>query len=80
MPPGQAIADRVGWRRWFGAQRIEPFGVGYEELVADMVGTTRRVLAFLGVAPPEDLQIVARTARYREAGRPASVREHFSMK
>jgi LPS sulfotransferase NodH len=63
----QAIADRDGWQRWFGAQRIEPFGVSYEALVADMAGTTRRVLAFLGIAPPEDVQIVARTARQTDA-------------
>ena len=63
----QAIADRVGWQRWFGAQRIEPFGVGYEALVADMVGATRRVLGFLGIVPPQDLRIVARTARQADA-------------
>jgi hypothetical protein len=37
-------------------------GVSSEELVADMVGTTRRVLAFLGIVPPEDVRIVAKTA------------------
>lgn len=63
----QVIADRVGWRRWFGAQRIEPFGVGYEELVADLVGTTQGVLGFLGVVLPADVQIVARTASQADA-------------
>jgi trehalose 2-sulfotransferase len=63
----QAIADRGGWERWFAAQQIEPFGVGYEELVADMVGTTRRVLAFLGIVPPEDVQITAGTASQADA-------------
>ena len=61
------VADRVGWRRWFGAQRIEPFVVGYEELVADIVGITRRVLGFLGIVPPEDVQIIARTASQADA-------------
>lgn len=63
----QVIADRVGWRRWFAAQRVQPFGVGYEELAADMVGTTRGVLGFLGIVPPQDVQIVARTASQADA-------------
>ena len=63
----QVVADREGWRRWFGAGRIEPFGVSYGELVADMVGTTRRVLAFLGIVQPQDVQIVAGTARQADA-------------
>jgi trehalose 2-sulfotransferase len=63
----QVIADRVGWRRWFAAQQIEPLGVGYEELVADLVGTTRRVLGFLGIVPPADVQIMARTASQADA-------------
>lgn len=57
----EAAAHRVGWQRWFQAHGIEPFGVRYEELVADMGGTTRRALAFLGIALPEDSQIVAMT-------------------
>ena len=63
----QATADRDGWRRWFAAQQIQPLGVGYEELVADMVGTTRRVLGLLGIAPPEGVQIAARTASQADA-------------
>jgi trehalose 2-sulfotransferase len=63
----QVIADRVGWQRWFAAQQIEPFGISYEELVADMVGTTRAVLAFLGIVPPQDVQIAARTASQADA-------------
>lgn len=63
----QVVADRVGWQRWFGAQQIQPLGVSYEELVADMVGTTRRVLAFLGIVPPEDVRIAASTASQADA-------------
>jgi LPS sulfotransferase NodH len=51
----------------FGVQRIEPLGVSYKELVADMVGTTRRVLAFLGIVPPQDVQIAASTASQADA-------------
>jgi hypothetical protein len=32
-----------------------------------MVGATRRVLGFLGIVPPQDLRIVARTARQADA-------------
>ena len=32
-----------------------------------MVGTTRAVLGFLGIVPPEDVQIVARTASQADA-------------
>jgi trehalose 2-sulfotransferase len=67
------------WRRWFAYLRIEPFEVTYENLSADVVGTTLSVLAYLGlepspeatIGPPSDLIQQADTlsaewmARYR---------------
>ncbi|WP_046470898.1 Stf0 family sulfotransferase [Allosalinactinospora lopnorensis] len=39
----------TGWREWFASFGIRPHPVVYEELVADMAGTTRGVLDFLGL-------------------------------
>lgn len=68
------------WRRWFEAEGIEPFEVTYEALCADLGGTIRAALEFLGlealperaIGPPPELtkQADALTdewiARYRE--------------
>jgi LPS sulfotransferase NodH len=43
--------------RWFAANRIHPFCVRYEDLVQDMRGVTRDLLAFLGVELPGDTLI-----------------------
>ena len=40
------------WAEWFGANGIAPFTITYEELVDDMEGVTRAILAFLGIEPP----------------------------
>jgi LPS sulfotransferase NodH len=42
---------------------IEPLATAYEELSADTIGTTRRVLAFLGVELPRDVKITSRTVK-----------------
>jgi trehalose 2-sulfotransferase len=42
----------LAWRRWFGANGVEPLVVRYEELAAEQQAVTRRVLDFLGVAAP----------------------------
>ena len=49
--------QNAAWRRWFRANGITPFGVGYEDLVADMEAVTRRLLGFLGVDVPGDTPI-----------------------
>lgn len=49
----------LAWQGWFSAAGIEPFEVRYEELAADPIGTTRRILDFLGLdlPPGRDLAI-----------------------
>jgi LPS sulfotransferase NodH len=37
------------WRRWFAAERIEPYLLTYEELSADPVNSVVRVLEWLGL-------------------------------
>jgi LPS sulfotransferase NodH len=42
-------AQDAGWSGWFEANRIRPFEVRYEDLVADAEGIARAVLSFLGI-------------------------------
>ena len=44
-------------QRWFAANGVEPYRVRYEELVDDMEGVTRRLLAFLGVDLPSGVTL-----------------------
>lgn len=60
-------ADDRSWRRWFGANEIEPLHVVYEELAADPTGEVRRVLEHIGVDVPPDLVVVPRTERQADA-------------
>jgi LPS sulfotransferase NodH len=46
----EAAAHDAAWRAWFAANEIQPFAVHFEDLVADTVGVTHKVLGFLGVA------------------------------
>jgi trehalose 2-sulfotransferase len=63
----EAAAGRLGWERWFQAHAIEPLPIRYEDLVADKAGTTRSVLAFLGIAAAEHLPIQEPTAKQADA-------------
>jgi trehalose 2-sulfotransferase len=67
----QAAAHNRAWRRWFAANKVEPLGVQYEELVSDKVGVARRVLTFLGVEVGRRLSDRATDA---QAERPAQRR------
>src|SRR5215831_920271 len=60
-------ADDRSWRRWFGANEIEPLHVVYEELAADPTGEVRRVLEHIGVDVPPELVVVPRTERQADA-------------
>jgi LPS sulfotransferase NodH len=53
----------AGWEAWFAAWGIQPLVLRYEELDADQVGTTRRVLDFLGLSVPDGHTITARLRR-----------------
>lgn len=55
------------WRRWFGANGLEPLHVTYEELAADPAGRARRVLEHVGVDVPADLHVEPRTERQSDA-------------
>jgi trehalose 2-sulfotransferase len=50
-------AHNEGWRRWFERNGICPHEVRYESLSADMAGTARGVLAFLGIGLPADARL-----------------------
>lgn len=39
----------AAWERWFASAGVRPHLVRYEELAADMAGTTRGILDFLGL-------------------------------
>ncbi|MCE0539528.1 Stf0 sulfotransferase family protein [Kineosporia rhizophila] len=41
-----------GWEDWFSANGVSPHRVTYEELTADLTGTTTRVLQALGLEAP----------------------------
>jgi|SRR5215471_6425435 len=48
--------ENARWRQLFREHRISPLELTHEELVRDLEGTVRRVLAFLGI-PAEDLKL-----------------------
>jgi LPS sulfotransferase NodH len=64
---GEIEEQNAAWKRWFRANGLTPFGVSYEDLVADMEGVTRRLLEFLGVAVPEDAPIEPQHARQADS-------------
>jgi LPS sulfotransferase NodH len=41
----------AAWRAWFTTYGVTPHEITYEQLTADLAGTTRGVLAFLGLDP-----------------------------
>lgn len=49
-------AEDAHWRQFFGKHQISPLELTHEELVRDIEGTVRRVLAFIGI-PVEDLKL-----------------------
>lgn len=58
-----SLVDEIGqhnnaWRSWFDQSGIEPYEISYEKLSNDPVGTTRAVLAHLGlsVADSDDIK------------------------
>lgn len=53
----------AGWEEWFASFDIQPHRVRYEELDADMVGITRRILGFLGLDLPDGRTIVPQHKR-----------------
>jgi len=55
--------QNIAWQRWFADHGIEPFTVTYEDVVADPVGCTRRILAFLDIDISSVQPITEQTAR-----------------
>jgi trehalose 2-sulfotransferase len=48
----EITVHNAAWHDWFEACGIVPFQASYEEMVADMAGTTSAILKFLGVELP----------------------------
>jgi len=67
------------WRRWFETNRVEPLHVTYEELAADPAVGARRVLEFVGVDVPADLQVEPRTERQADALNEAWIRRYREL-
>jgi trehalose 2-sulfotransferase len=60
----QMIEEHNGaWEQWFASVGVEPYRVLYEDLDADAVGVTRRVLDFLGLEVPPGRTIIGRHVR-----------------
>jgi LPS sulfotransferase NodH len=53
----------AAWEAWFASWGIRPHVVRYEELDADMVDATRRILDFLGLDAPAGCPIAPRHKR-----------------
>ena len=53
----------AAWREWFAAYRITPYEITYERLTADLAGTTRGVLTYLGLDPAAARPVRARHRR-----------------
>ncbi|WP_446217768.1 Stf0 family sulfotransferase [Micromonospora sp. IBHARD004] len=60
---GKIREHNAAWEAWFASWGIRPHVVRYEELDADMVATTHRILDFLGLDVPEGCTITARHQR-----------------
>lgn len=60
----QVIGEHnAAWQAWFASVGIRPHRVSYEELEADTVGVTLRILDFLGLDAPDERVISARHER-----------------
>jgi LPS sulfotransferase NodH len=57
----------AAWRTWFHRLGVRPFRVPYEDLVADMHGTVRETLAFLGLDLPVSRRITPRHERQADS-------------
>jgi len=57
----------AGWEAWFASAGVTPHRVRYEDLAADPVGTTREILAFLGLSLPEGRGITPRHRRQADS-------------
>jgi LPS sulfotransferase NodH len=53
----------AAWRAWFHRYGITPYEITYEQLTADLAGTTRGVLAHLGLDPAASRPIAPRHRR-----------------
>jgi LPS sulfotransferase NodH len=58
----ELAADNAGWGNWFATNEIEPFTIGFEDLVADPDNATRDVLRFLEI-DADDVSIGELTVR-----------------
>jgi LPS sulfotransferase NodH len=61
-------AEDANWRQYFQEHGIRPAKLSYEELVRDVEGTVRRVLAFLGI-PAENINVAPPSLRKQSDNR-----------
>ena len=57
----------AAWRAWFARYGITPYEITYERLTEDLTGTTRGVLAHLGLDPATAQSIKPRHTRQADA-------------
>ncbi|GAA3921168.1 Stf0 family sulfotransferase [Actinoplanes auranticolor] len=58
------VADHnAAWRAWFTRYGVAPHEITYEQLTADLIGTTRGVLSYLGLDPDAGRPIQPRHRR-----------------
>lgn len=60
---GEVKEQNEASRQWFAANAVEPYRVRYEELVEDMEGGTRKLLAFLGIDLPSGVTVEPQLAK-----------------
>jgi LPS sulfotransferase NodH len=60
---GTIAGHNAAWRDWFTRHGVTPYEITYEQLTADLAGTTRGVLTHLGLDPDAAQPITARHRR-----------------
>ena len=65
---GSLETQKLGWARWFEANRISPYVVTYEKLAADTAGVVSGIVKLLGVQDDEPHAIQVRTVQRQSDG------------
>jgi LPS sulfotransferase NodH/2-polyprenyl-3-methyl-5-hydroxy-6-metoxy-1,4-benzoquinol methylase len=65
---GSLETQKLGWTRWFDANRIDPYVVTYEKLAADTAGVVSGVVKLIGAQDDEPHAIQVRTVERQSDG------------
>jgi trehalose 2-sulfotransferase len=65
---GSLETQKLGWTRWFDANRIDPHVVTYEKLAADTAGVVFGIVKLLGAQDDEPHEIQVRTVERQSDG------------